>query len=74
MVDDRPHENSSRARDHLSNERVFLAWLRTAAEVMVLGLFVAKLAGKAGASALDAGTIVAPRADWLDWLDGARRG
>lgn len=31
-----------RARDHLANERTYLAWLRTAVSVMVLGLIVAK--------------------------------
>ena len=35
-------ERGSRARDHLANERTFLAWLRTAATVMVLGLGVAR--------------------------------
>jgi putative membrane protein len=29
-------------RDHLANERTFLAWLRTAANVMIVGLAIAK--------------------------------
>lgn len=32
----------SRTRDELANERTFLAWLRTAANVMIVGLGVAK--------------------------------
>lgn len=35
-------ERGSRARDHRANERTLLVWLRTAANVMVLGLAVAK--------------------------------
>src|SRR5262249_46362052 len=31
------------ARDHLANERTYLAWLRTATNVMILGLPVATL-------------------------------
>ena len=31
-------ERGSRARDHMANERTYLAWLRTAATMMVLGL------------------------------------
>lgn len=33
----------SRARDHLANERTYLAWLRTSANVMVVGLAIARL-------------------------------
>ena len=33
---------SSNVRDHLANERTFLAWLRTAVAVMALGFVVAK--------------------------------
>jgi uncharacterized membrane protein YidH (DUF202 family) len=32
----------SRTRDELANERTFLAWLRTAANVMIVGLAIAK--------------------------------
>lgn len=35
-------DQADRARDHLANERTYLAWLRTAVNVMVLGLVVAK--------------------------------
>ena len=35
----------TRTRDLLANERTFLAWLRTSAAVMVLGLAIAKFAG-----------------------------
>ena len=32
--------NPSRARDHMANERTYLAWLRTGATVMALGLAI----------------------------------
>lgn len=35
---------SSRARDHMANERTHLAWLRTSANVMVVGLAIAQFA------------------------------
>ncbi len=35
-------ERGSRARDHLANERTYLAWLRTSANVMIVGLAIAK--------------------------------
>lgn len=39
----RPSPNTgSYARDHLANERTFLAWLRTALAFMGLGVLVAK--------------------------------
>ena len=34
--------SASRARDHMANERTYLAWLRTAANVMVVGLVIAR--------------------------------
>jgi inner membrane protein YidH len=46
------------ARDHLANERTYLAWLRTAIGVMVLGLAVAKLVHGAGARADVAGGVL----------------
>lgn len=46
------------ARDHLANERTYLAWLRTAINVMILGLAVAKLVSSAGARADVAGGIL----------------
>ena len=51
-------ERGSRARDHLANERTFLAWLRTAATVMVLGLGVAKFIEPGNARAEIAGGIL----------------
>ncbi len=42
---------SSRARDHMANERTYLAWLRTAANVMIVGLAVAKF-GSGGRTSL----------------------
>lgn len=35
-------DSSSRARDHMANERTHLAWLRTAANVMVVGLAIVR--------------------------------
>lgn len=35
-------ENSNRARDHLANERTFLAWVRTAAAVVVFGFAIGR--------------------------------
>lgn len=57
MNDDAEGESSSRARDHLANERTFLAWLRTASEIMVLGLFIAKVGG-ASAPSVSAGALL----------------
>lgn len=37
----------SHARDHLANERTYLAWLRTSANVMALGLAAAKFTNTA---------------------------
>ena len=34
----------------MANERTYLAWLRTSANVMVLGLVIAKFAGRSGMS------------------------
>lgn len=51
-------ERGSRARDHLANERTYLAWLRTAATVMVLGLAVAKLVEPSNGRTIAAGAIL----------------
>ena len=51
-------QQGSRARDHLANERTYLAWLRTAATVMVLGLAVAKLVEPTNARTIAAGAIL----------------
>jgi inner membrane protein YidH len=52
--------SASRARDHMANERTYLAWMRTAANVMVVGLVLAKFAdrGKVTAASLCAGGIL----------------
>jgi putative membrane protein len=43
MASNRVSDNTgSYARDHLANERTFLAWLRTALAFMGLGVLVAK--------------------------------
>ncbi len=48
----------TRARDHLANERTYLAWLRTGANVMVLGLALAKFTSDTGSRALAAGVLL----------------
>jgi putative membrane protein len=47
-------------RDHLANERTQLAWLRTGATVMVVGLAVARFAddGEVSAASMVAGGIL----------------
>ena len=37
-------EDSNRARDHLANERTFLAWVRTAAAIVVFGFAIGRFA------------------------------
>jgi len=46
------------ARDHLANERTYLAWLRTGISVAALGVAVAKFAPHRGAHAVLAGLIL----------------
>jgi putative membrane protein len=61
VVDDESKPASgggSRARDHMANERTYLAWLRTAVNVMVLGLAIAKFGSKDQAASIAAGGIV----------------
>jgi putative membrane protein len=47
------------ARDHLANERTFLAWFRTGAAVAGLGLATPRLAGETSAGAWLAAALVA---------------
>ncbi|WP_375492444.1 YidH family protein [uncultured Jatrophihabitans sp.] len=49
---------STRARDHMANERTYLAWLRTAATVMALGLAVASFADSVSWSSAAAGVLL----------------
>jgi putative membrane protein len=37
-------ENSNRARDHLANERIFLAWVRTGVAIVVFGFAIGRFA------------------------------
>ncbi|MGS2648608.1 DUF202 domain-containing protein [Streptosporangium sp. LJ11] len=48
----------SRARDHLANERTYLAWLRTGISVAALGVAVAKFAPHRGVHAVISGGIL----------------
>lgn len=36
------NENPNRARDHLANERTFLAWVRTGAAIVVFGFAIGR--------------------------------
>ncbi|NQU36505.1 MAG: DUF202 domain-containing protein [Actinobacteria bacterium] len=39
-----PKENTgSRARDHLANERTYLAWIRTSLAVVTIGIVIAEI-------------------------------
>ncbi len=38
-----PHNDDERVRDHLANERTYLAWLRTGMATMGFGVVIAKL-------------------------------
>lgn len=63
---------STRARDHLANERTYLAWLRTAAAVMALGIALASFPSDVpDTSAAAGGILVATGAAGI-WL-GTRR-
>lgn len=42
MIDPRPAGESTKAREHLANERTLLAWVRTAIALMGLGFVVAR--------------------------------
>ena len=59
-MDDEGTDPASRARDHMANERTYLAWLRTAVNVMIVGLAVARFGsgGRPGALALVAGALL----------------
>jgi len=37
-------EDSNRARDHLANERTFLAWMRTSVAIVVFGFAIGRFA------------------------------
>jgi putative membrane protein len=65
-------DRETRTRDLLANERTFLAWLRTAATVMVLGLAIAKLVNGPTAKDVAAGAILVC-VGALGVLEGARR-
>jgi uncharacterized membrane protein YidH (DUF202 family) len=47
-----------RARDHLANERTYLAWLRTAAAVMALGLAIAGFGEATTSATVFAGAVL----------------
>jgi putative membrane protein len=53
-----PPGDSNLARDHLANERTYLAWLRTGAAVMALGLAVAGLSSGAHVATAIAGVLL----------------
>ncbi|MEI9914216.1 MAG: DUF202 domain-containing protein [Candidatus Saccharibacteria bacterium] len=43
MINAKEFKDDDRVRDHLANERTFLAWLRTGVAAMGLGVVIAKL-------------------------------
>ena len=54
-MEEEPNRESTRAREHLANERTLLAWIRTAIALMGLGfvvarfgLFLREIAGQTG--------------------------
>jgi putative membrane protein len=42
MATSLPPTRTSKASDHLANERTFLAWIRTSISIIVFGFVVAK--------------------------------
>ncbi len=44
MIHMPPPDSSTRARDHLANERTFLAWVRTGVAVVVFGFALGRFA------------------------------
>ena len=57
-TDEMATERGSRARDHQANERTYLAWLRASANVMIVGLAVAKFIESGHPWALVAGLML----------------
>jgi putative membrane protein len=51
-------DSQTRTRDLLANERTFLAWIRTSANVMILGMAIAKFTSDHGARPVAAGAIL----------------
>ncbi len=49
---------ATRARDHMANERTYLAWLRTAATVMALGLAIATFGNNTTVASVIAGGLL----------------
>lgn len=64
-----PRDNDSHVRDHLANERTFLAWVRTAIAVMGFGVFIARLRWIFPAAPIHHGTLSATALGL--WLSGA---
>lgn len=62
----------SRTMALLANERTFLAWLRTSANVVVLGLVIAKFADAPSNRVLAAGALLVA-VGALGCIEGARR-
>ncbi len=64
-----PRPNDSRARDHLANERTFLAWVRTGVALVGFGILIAKLRyaglGLSGGAPLPAAPVAPERSALL---------
>jgi putative membrane protein len=65
-------ENPNLARDHLANERTYLAWLRTAAAVMAFGLAVAGFADQVRSTSIVAGGLLIAAGTAGVWYGTAR--
>ena len=57
--DANPARNPNRARDHLANERTYLAWVRTAIALMGFGILIVKLGFDAPGRAWELGLAFA---------------
>jgi putative membrane protein len=55
---DAEQDVDTRAREHLANERTYLAWLRTGISVAALGVAIAKFAPERGARTVASGLIM----------------
>jgi putative membrane protein len=63
-------ENPNRARDHLANERTFLAWVRTGAAIVVFGFAIGRFAiAMRQLTALQGHTV--RTAGWSVWMGSA---
>jgi len=58
MIRDLVENRDSTARDHLANERTYLAWVRTALGLVGLGVLLERLEAGVDAMAVTAGVVL----------------